>query len=330
MPHSYDYADLLEFAHFSDLSYKNADERVMPAGWFVIDEKVAIGERVTAAVAKKLGKGAGAGDDSDDNTLRPERHFAAFFNPSQNRLVIAYRGTDFNNTNDVMNDIQIFKEGQPEERVREALAFTQRVVEKVSTWRFWYQQSLFSSCHFRKPKVQLTGHSLGAAVAECVCLRTGYETVTFDSPGLELTAADNTAYCDQIYSLLNDPDLVNCCNPHPGNTYHISAKGEHSAQKQVAKAGGKLVFRAGASAVAGYFGLPDMVADVASTVTKRIADPLEDTWLKHPLKHFVKALNARTPIQSVSQWPDLKDYLTSTDPSTLVPTASASATATAT
>ena len=327
MPHSYDHADLLEFARLSDQTYKDADKRMLPSGWFVIDEQVAKGEKVTAAVAAKLGKSAGAGAD---DTPTAERHFVAYFNYSQNRLVIAYRGTDFNNTNDVMNDIQIFKDGQPEERVREALAFTRRVVEKVSTWSFWHQNRLFSSCHFRKPKVQLTGHSLGAAVAECVCLRTGYETMTFDSPGLELTAADNTAHCDQMTSLLNFPDLVNCCNPHPGNTYHIPAQGEFGAVNQVVKAGGKALFRAGAAAAAGYFGLPPVVGDVASRVVTKIGDPLKDTWLKHPLKHFIKALQAGTPIQPVSEWPNLTDYLTASEPNALVPAAHAGAAATAT
>lgn len=323
MRRGYDYADYLEFAHLSDQSYKKAHERMLPSGWEVIAEHAATSGKLTTAAASKMGKTTAA----DEDVPIAERHFVAYFNYSENRLVIAYRGTDFNNTNDVMNDVQIFKDGQPEERVREALEFTRRVVEKVSTWNFWYQHRLFASCHLRRPKVQLTGHSLGAAVAECVCLRTGYETVTFDSPGLELTALDNTAYCDRITSLLNYPDLVNCCNSHPGNTYHIPAQGEFSEMKQVAKVGTKALFRTGANAAAGYFGLPPIVGTVASKVTTKIADPLKDTWLKHPLKHFIKALHANAPIQQVSEWPSLTDYLTSSEPNRLISDAQQSAVA---
>lgn len=243
--------------------------------------------------------------------------FVAYFNPIENQLVITFRGTDFSDPNDLLNDIDIFFSGRPEQRTNDALTFVRRAIALTHSWSFWYQQGLFAQCHWHNPKIHLTGHSLGAAVAEAVCLQTGYPTTTFDSPGVLPTNLNNTIHNNQIRSILNYPNLVNCCNPHCGHIYHLDAEAEVSIKKQTTRKFFKIGAAQAAAMIAPKLAIPAYIKIPTKQLVPQF-DPIDDTLRKHSILHFIKALQSGKQPQLVYNWPTLQNYLQALDPNRLV------------
>ncbi|KAI2800886.1 hypothetical protein BLOT_012461 [Blomia tropicalis] len=181
------------------------------------------------------------------NTSTLNGYFGAtFWNLEREQVVIAHRGTEITNIGAVWTDIQSIYGNKVSPQMSSAVTFThhvQHIFAEVDKER---------GTHF---KIFITGHSLGAWLAQ-VCTfslkyltimddntyfvkskREGHHahTVVFDSPGCkpmlqQLQREFDVRYdnveklpidCLDITSYLSAPNRINTCNSHVGKIYRV-------------------------------------------------------------------------------------------------------------
>lgn len=268
----------------------------------------------------------------DNNTLQKKVHMIAFCNPIDNQIVIVFRGTNFTlDVDDIFNDIQLAMQVCPN-RVESAFNFVRKVEKLTSTWSFWKNHGLFNHCHWYRPTITLTGHSLGASVAEAVAHNFPYRTVTFESPGVpqrnrQLIRRNN------IKSINSYPNIFNTVNPHAGQVFHIptgtrSQRIEHVQRMftdtliSAAQQGGKWTM----DLIAGYFGLNSglPINAIVDKVNHHIGEYL--AFSRQHLEHVAKTHSliaiqeyfqnhANNQLLEMQDWPTLEDILKK-DPAT--------------
>eukprot|EP00124_Ichthyophonus_hoferi_P002792 Ihof_evm3s207 gene=Ihof_evmTU3s207 len=137
-------------------------------------------------------------------------------------IIIAFRGTC--TQHDLLADLMVAFGRRPH-TLRFALAFINSVLQEYTSL----------------PTVYLTGHSLGAILAEVVGCELGYNAVTFESPGSlplvmgctrEREGEGVHTYISpshNIITFLTRPNLVNTCHSHAGRVYRvvIPLRGNH-------------------------------------------------------------------------------------------------------
>ncbi|MDX5526934.1 MAG: ankyrin repeat domain-containing protein [Wolbachia endosymbiont of Andrena nigroaenea] len=174
---------------------------------------------------------------------------AAYWNPDQQQIVIAHRGTDPSSTGALWTDIRGILQNNYVPQMNSAVTFANKIKTVLDEFN-------------KKPNVNLqlffTGHSLGGWLAQITTFTTKYfileafdessffvkskkvgyhaHTVAFDSPGskdmlskiksdfdLRHYKDDNSlslSYLD-ITSYLSAPNLVNTCCSHLGTIYRV-------------------------------------------------------------------------------------------------------------
>ncbi|MFN7098120.1 MAG: hypothetical protein ACK4PR_11275, partial [Gammaproteobacteria bacterium] len=85
----------------------------------------------------------------------------------RNRIVIAVRGTDITNVQNIITDISIALGIEPSMHIKRLDNFLRTL------------QKTFKNCHFR-----FTGHSLGAALALSLNVKHNYRGTVFECPGI--------------------------------------------------------------------------------------------------------------------------------------------------
>ncbi|KAJ6215349.1 hypothetical protein RDWZM_009849 [Blomia tropicalis] len=172
---------------------------------------------------------------------------ATFWNPEREKIVIAHRGTSPTNFGAVLTDIQSIYGDKISPQMSSAVTFTHNVQ------RIFAEIDKECGTHF---KMFITGHSLGAWLAQICTFSVKYltimdddktyfvkseeeghhaHTVVFDSPGCkpmlqQLQREFDVRYdsveklpidCLDITSYLSAPNLINTCNPHVGKIYRV-------------------------------------------------------------------------------------------------------------
>ncbi|WP_261368573.1 tetratricopeptide repeat protein [Wolbachia pipientis] len=170
---------------------------------------------------------------------------AAYWNPDQQQIVIAHRGTDPSSTGALWTDIRGILQNNYVPQMNSAVTFANKIKTVLDEFN-------------KKPNINLqlsfTGHSLGGWLAQITTFTTKYfsdessffvksekvgyhaHTVAFDSPGskdmlskiksdfdLRHYKDDNSlslSYLD-ITSYLSAPNLVNTCCLHLGTIYRV-------------------------------------------------------------------------------------------------------------
>ena len=167
--------DTLTLARFADLAYPNTSEKV-PEGYEPLKSSTGLPYELTTSVGRMI----------------------AYTNGTD--IVVAFKGTELSNPKDVLSDSSWSKPYTPSPQfrkyVREAAAFLDNIV--IANADFNY-------------RIQITGHSLGGAVAQLLGDASGLRTETFNAPGTE-QLRDNLS--DELRALTTekrDPpfDIVN-------------------------------------------------------------------------------------------------------------------------
>ena len=141
-------------------------------------------------------------------------------------IVIAHRGTCFDEKGNILADIAIAK-GEEPKILREA-AF--KYVTNLFGGRNFYNGSQSfnqriciteNNTDFEITKITHTGFSLGGFIAGACAALTAYpitEAVTFDAPGIGIDglAIDKARVESRIINYVTVPNLVNTCNSHIG------------------------------------------------------------------------------------------------------------------
>ena len=150
----------------------------------------------------------------------------SYFNQQHEALILAIQGTNVSrfknlkNINDIINDWELFQSEIPS--------------ELNSVNNYWeYTKGLICSDNSISVKyVMLTGHSLGAALAELASAKLKFSSVTFDSPGTKEIFEKNkklfTNY-EEALNFVNDnvitynavPDIINTMAEHVGTVYTV-------------------------------------------------------------------------------------------------------------
>jgi hypothetical protein len=148
-------------------------------------------------------------------------------NKSKNQLIIVFRGTDPKNIDDLKQDFEIYKGAPPVKRIERALQFVKQYRLK-KTWCC----SLFKS---PPKKVILTGHSLGAAIAEYVSLTLKIPCITFESPGISRSRVmlSYEEQCKLITAYLSEPNHINCAQSHVGRVFYVRFVGDAPSPSNV-------------------------------------------------------------------------------------------------
>lgn len=121
---------------------------------------------------------------SDPNGLAA----AVYKNKKNNEMVIAFRGTDTINANNLLMNL-LTNAKLTLGYLPNTLSQAQKFIDKIRTKRDTFERlSNFLSASFTENQLYLTGHSLGAILAElvgCHFISQGknYKIVTFESPG---------------------------------------------------------------------------------------------------------------------------------------------------
>ncbi|KAI2796130.1 hypothetical protein BLOT_016051 [Blomia tropicalis] len=172
---------------------------------------------------------------------------ATFWNPESEQVVIAHRGTTKTNSGAVWTDIKSIYGNKVTSQISSAVTFSHYVQ------RIFAEVDKDNNTHF---KIFITGHSLGAWLAQICTFSLKYltimdddntyfvrsmeeghhaHTVVFDSPGCkpmlqQLQREFDVRYDNveklpidflDIASYLSAPNRVNTCNPHVGKIYRV-------------------------------------------------------------------------------------------------------------
>ncbi|KAI2802374.1 hypothetical protein BLOT_009821 [Blomia tropicalis] len=172
---------------------------------------------------------------------------ATFWNPEREQVVIAHRGTELTNIGAILTDFKSIYGDKISPQMSSAVTFTHHV------HRIFAEIDKEWETHF---KIFITGHSLGAWLAQICTFSVKYltimdddkpyfvksmveghhaHTVVFDSPGCkpmlqQLQREFDVRYdnveklpidCLDITSYLSAPNLINTCNPHVGKIYRV-------------------------------------------------------------------------------------------------------------
>lgn len=153
----------------------------------------------------------------------------AYRNVETNEVVVAHRGTNvgidwlvrvaddqtvpihITGWNDVINDVVIALEGEPQQYRESTVPFILAVCETLveNNHRSSLEDCLSSLIH--------TGHSLGGFLAELSAYRNNTRAIVFDSPGAGyVILADGNPGNVEIVNYVGPPNLVNTANPHVG------------------------------------------------------------------------------------------------------------------
>lgn len=121
-------------------------------------------------------------------------------------LVIAHRGTCFNEWGNILADVSIAAQKQPI-ILKSALEYQSCLLEE-----FMKHKNIESLTH--------TGFSLGGFIAGALTVNSKASAVTFDSPGIAYLSFDekqkNSIKKGQIINYVTIPNIVNTCNEHLG------------------------------------------------------------------------------------------------------------------
>ncbi len=153
---------------------------------------------------------------------------ALFYNPTNNQVVLAHRGTDPANTDSLMCDL---------------LAIALRWTEGQAATSEPYLKKSVQFAVEKKATLYITGHSLGGWLAQDSILRlqtklanhphvrelrqrAPIRCVTFDTPGAGLIFAHYKEKMpnisqSHITNYLSAPNPVNTCQPHIGQCYRL-------------------------------------------------------------------------------------------------------------
>ncbi len=261
-----------------------------------------------------------------NEALQKRIHMIAFYNLVDNQVVIVFRGTNFTfDIDDVFNDIQLAMQLTPD-RVENALAFIRKVEEMIGTWSFWKNHSLFKHCHWKRPTITLTGHSLGASIAEAVANQVSYSTITFESPGIP-QRNQRLMHRNNIKSINSYPNIFNTANPHSGKVFHIPTGIRERRVDHVQKAftdglilaasqGAKLAI----NLLVGYFGielglpLNNVIDKINSCFGEYLSysrPHLEHVAKTHSLAaiHEYFSSHGENELLEMQDWPTLEDIL---------------------
>ncbi len=136
-----------------------------------------------------------------------EGYFGAAFR-GNSTIIVAHRGTQLTNIDDIKNDISIFY-NKPLTQLPYALSFSKSIE--------WEWGSTFNYLH--------TGHSLGGLIAEVIGLSLEHPIISFEAPGAweaaKYTLKDvSKIKGDNITSYLASPDFINTNGKHIAGEFH--------------------------------------------------------------------------------------------------------------
>lgn len=157
-------------------------------------------------VTQQLNLNSILANDYEIINFNNEKGFFAFSEPSNKRLIFLFKGTSFN-IEEWKANIDLALGKYPSSFIEDAKKFYTESVNKVK----------------EDYKVFVTGHSLGAYIAECLALSFENVTaVTFDSPG----HFDNSKTPENIHTIVSMPNLVNTVGFHIGKLYFLELSEE--------------------------------------------------------------------------------------------------------
>ena len=139
----------------------------------------------------------------------------AFINYVDKVIVIAHRGTEFEKMNDIRTDLNLFLIDKIPDQVNDAMTFSNEMSQRNE--------------HYR---IEHTGHSLGAVLAEVCAWFSKTAAVTFDSPGskvlIERIRSERLGEHDaidptdcRIRTYVSGPNPINTMAPHVGQLVRV-------------------------------------------------------------------------------------------------------------
>lgn len=141
-------------------------------------------------------------------------------------LVIAHRGTCFNEAGNVLADLAIAEGAEPAILREAAFEYMTRLLGGRDFYNPNQNVIPFSLYDYRISKITHTGFSLGGFIAgACVGLSKNkmLEAVTFDAPGIGALKLpmEESRVAPRIVNYVTTPNLVNTCNRHVGEIREI-------------------------------------------------------------------------------------------------------------
>lgn len=132
---------------------------------------------------------------------------AAYINPKEKNIIIAYRGTEITTYQDINNDLQMGRKKLPSQ------------FYDAENFYFNVQNSLRDKV--KDYTFKFTGHSLGGSLAQLMGAKHGNETVTFNAYGIGNIEKIDVNFSDNITNYGNNHDVIYNLSEHVGKTINI-------------------------------------------------------------------------------------------------------------
>jgi len=147
-------------------------------------------------------------------------------------IVIAHRGTRFDEHGNILADIAIAKKNEPRILRESAFLYVKTLFNDID----FYNGSLeptkkLSLDEFTITKITHTGFSLGGYIAGACVGLTQYtikRAITFDAPGISNLITDKSQVNLRIINYVTKPNLVNTCNEQVGIVREIASNFDSS------------------------------------------------------------------------------------------------------